>query len=271
MKYDLHVHTNHSDGIFTPEKVVDLARDAKLGGIAITDHDTTTGVEIGIEYSKKFNDITVIPGIELSCVYRKEEVHILGYYIDYKNPNLIDITNKLINARIHRGIKTVSKINQLGLELDIEDVKKFTNTDFIGRPHVARALISKGYVSNVGEAFEKYLKFGGPAYVERYKISVEETINLIKSVGGIPVLAHPGLINNEEILNYCVRKGIKGVEAIHSKHSKKDVLYLIEFAKKNNLVITGGSDFHGDRGQGQLLLGEYYVGENTIQQLKEMV
>ncbi|HZK33469.1 MAG TPA: PHP domain-containing protein [Tissierellaceae bacterium] len=271
MKYDLHIHTNYSDGIYSPEEVVDLARTVNLSGIAITDHDTTSGVEIAIKYSKTLNDLTIIPGIELSCVYRNEEVHILGYYIDYKNPDLLNITNKLINSRIERGVKTVNKINELGLKLDIKDVKKFTTTEFIGRPHIARALILKGYVTSIEEAFEKYLKFGAPAYVERYKISITETINLIKNAGGIPVLAHPGLIKNKEILNYCVEKGIKGIEVIHSEHCKKDVLYLIEFAKINNLVRTGGSDFHGDRDHNELLLGKYYVGQNTILQLEEMI
>lgn len=121
------------------------------------------------------------------------------------------------------------------------------------------------------EAFEKYLKLGAPAYVERYKISIEETILLIKDIGGVPILAHPGLIKNKEILNYCLNKGIKGVEAIHPKHSKEDVLYLIEFAKKNKLLVTGGSDFHGDRNDDGILLGQYYVGLNTILQLKEMI
>ena len=121
------------------------------------------------------------------------------------------------------------------------------------------------------EAFERYLKLGTPAYVERYKITIRQTINLINQAGGIPILAHPGLIKNKKILNYCVSQGIKGIEAIHSKHKEKDILYLIEFAKKNNLVITGGSDFHGDRGHKQLILGRYYVGINTILQLKEMI
>lgn len=269
MKFDLHVHTNHSDGIYTPKEIVDLARNINLSGISITDHDTTSGVEIAMKYSDAFQDITIIPGIELSCVHENEEVHILGYYIDYKNTNIINITNDLKVARIERGMKIIEKINLLGLELKIKDVEKFTKTNFIGRPHIARALIDKGYVSTMEEAFEKYLKLGAVAYVERYKISILDTINLIKNAGGVPILAHPGLIKNKEILIYCLNKGIKGLEAIHSKHKKKDVTYLIEFAKKNNLIITGGSDFHGDRNYNKLNLGKYYVGINTILQLRE--
>lgn len=268
MKFDLHVHTTHSDGTFTPKEIVDLARKIKLSGIAITDHDTTSGLEIALKYSKSFNDLTIIPGIELSCVHENEEVHILGYYINYNDSNLINTTNKIKKSRVERGLKIIEKLNQLGLDININDVNKFTNNNFVGRPHVARALISRGYVSNMEEAFEKYIKLGAPAYVERYKISIKETINLIKSIGGIPILAHPGLIKNKKILKYCLNKGIKGLEAIHPKHSKEDVHYLIEFAKRNNLLITGGSDFHGDRGYNELLLGKYYVGANTILQLR---
>ncbi len=268
MKFDLHVHTNHSDGMFSPEEVIDLARNLDLKGIAITDHDTTSGLQIANEYVENFPGFEVIPGIEFSCVHQGEEVHILGYYINSEDTNIIYITNELKSSRLERGKKMIEKINQLGLDLNIFDIQQFDKGKVLGRPHIARALVSKGYVRNINEAFEKYLKLGAPAYVERYKITIDETINLIKNAGGIPVLAHPGLIKNKKILDYCVKSGIQGIEVIHSKHSNSDVSYLIEFAKENNLIITGGSDFHGDRGKNRLLLGQYYVGKNTISQLR---
>lgn len=271
MKFDLHVHTNHSDGIFSPKDIVDLARSINLDGIAITDHDITSGLQDVIEYSKGFKDLKIIPGIEFGCVHQGEEVHILGYYIDYKNSKLIKVTEKLKKAREERGIKIIEKLNQLGFKINIEDVKKLTKNNFIGRDHIARALTNKGYTKNVEEAFEKYLKLGGPAYVKRYKITIEETINLIIELNGIAVLAHPGLINNKKILSYCVEKGIKGIEAIHPRHSKNDVQYLLNFAYENKLLTTGGSDFHGNRGNGDLRLGKYYVGNNIILQLKGMI
>lgn len=271
MKFDLHVHTNHSDGIYSPEKVIDLAMKMNINGIAITDHDTISALQVAINYSRKFDNFKIIPGVEISSIYEGEEVHILGLYIDYKNTSIIDTTNNIKKSRIERGIKIVEKINKLGLKLDLKEVKKFAKKDFIGRPHIARALIHKGYVENMEEAFEKYLKLGAPAYVERYKITIEETVNLIKNAGGIPILAHPGLIKNKEIISHCVEKGILGLEGIHSKHTKKDVAFSIDFAKKNNLILTGGSDFHGDRGKGEILLGKYYVGTDTILQLEEMI
>lgn len=270
MKFDLHVHTSHSDGIYSPKEVVDLARNINLSGIAITDHDTTSGLKVAMEYSDQFNDLKIIPGIEFSCVYKEEEVHILGYYLDYNNSNLIELTKTIKNSRKKRGIRIIEKINKLGLKLSLEDVEKFAKTDFLGRDHIARALISKGYAKDTKDAFEKYLKLGGPAYVKRYKITIEETINLVKELGGVAVLAHPGYIKNKDIIQYCVKKGIQGVEVLHPGHSKKDVQYLLKFAKENNLITTGGSDFHGNRGVNELLLGKYYVGQDKILQLEEM-
>lgn len=269
MKYDLHVHTDHSDGIYSPEKIVDLARKLKLTGIAITDHDTITGLKIAMDYVKTFDDLIIIPGIELSSIHKGEEVHILGYYIDYNNQELLKISKDIIESRKNRSLKTIKKLNKLGFDLNIKDVKAFAKTNFIGRPHIARTIIKKGYVSTMEEAFEKYLKFGAPAYVDRYKISIEESIELINNAGGLPVLAHPGLINNKEIIGYCVEKGIKGIEAIHSKHTSEDVLVFKAIAKKHDLIVTGGSDFHGDRNNDKIILGQYFVGRETILKLQK--
>nr|WP_246566186.1 PHP domain-containing protein [Tissierella simiarum] len=266
--FDLHVHTNHSDGILSPERVVDLAVSKGLNGIAITDHDTITGIEIGINHSLKYKNFKVIPGIEFSSVFMNEEVHILGYFVNYDLSDIIDITDKLRSSRITRGLEIVEKINNLGMDLTIEEVKAFSGEDYIGRPHIARALIKKGYVLTIKEAFEKYLDRGKSAYVERYKIAIEDTIDLIKKSGGISVLAHPGLLKNKDIIKYCISKGINGLECIHSKHKKEDVLYLLKVAKDNNLIITGGSDCHGDIIHGDTLLGKYYVNLDDIPQMK---
>lgn len=165
----------------------------------------------------------------------------------------------------------VYKLNKLGLELSIEEVKKFSGEKYIGRPHIARALIKKGYVTDISEAFTKYLDRGKPAYVERYKITINETISLIKSLGGIAILAHPGILKNKTIINYCISLGIDGLECIHSKHSKDDTDYLVDISKTNNLIITGGSDFHGDLINGELTLGKYFVNIDTIPEFKERI
>ena len=268
MKFDLHVHTTFSDGLLTPEEVVDLAVQEGLDGVAITDHDTTKGIDRAIKRSTIYYNFTIIPGIEFSCVYKDEEVHILGYFIEYKSPELIKITDKLKNERIKRGYKIVDELNKTGLDINIDDVRKYAKNDFIGRPHIANALIHKGLANNVGEAFNKYLSKGKPGYVKRYKLSIEETIRLIHKIDGIAVLAHPGLLNEKGIINHVINSGIDGLEAIHSKHSKEESDTFIDISKKNDLIITGGSDCHGELINGEYSLGKYCININRIEALK---
>ena len=271
MRFDLHVHTNHSDGILSPCEMVDLAAQLKLNGIAITDHDTVSGIEDAIVRSLRYNNFKVIPGIEFSCIYNEEEAHILGYFIDYKNPDIINITNKLKEARLGRGVEIVKKINSLGMNLTVEEVKDFSGEDYIGRPHIARALIKKGYLSNVQEGFDKYLNKGKPAYIERYKMTIKDTISLIKNSGGISILAHPGLLKDRNVIEHSIAMGIDGIECIHTKHTKNEMKLFSEIASSNNLIATGGSDCHGDIVRGSLLLGSYFVDINNIPQMKERI
>lgn len=269
MIFDLHIHTTCSDGIFTPEQVVDIAKSKKVAGIAITDHDTVAGLDPAIRYSKILSNIIVIPGIEFGCIYKDEEVHILGYFIDYKSSILIELTKKLRDSRVTRGIQMIEKINTLGMQLSLEDVKEFVEEGYIGRPHVARAMVNRGYVNSINEAFERYLNRGKPGYVEREALTLCETINLIHKVNGIAVLAHPGLLNNNpKIIDHCIEMGIDGLEAIHSKHSKNDVVSILDICKKNDLIITGGSDFHGKKISNDYLLGKYYININDIPLMK---
>lgn len=268
MIFDLHVHTNHSDGIYSPEAVVDLAVRAKLDGIAITDHDTISAIEISINHSKFYNNFIVIPGIEFGCIHNAEEVHILGYFIDYTDPNIIKITNELRQSRLIRGEKMIDKINALGFNITLDEVKRLSGDAYIGRPHIARVMIDKGYVNSVSEAFDKFLNRGRPGYVERYKITIEETIKLIKNTGGIAVLAHPGLLKDLSIIDYCISVGIDGLECTHSKHTNNDRENFIKIAKSNNLIITGGSDFHGDTKDVGQLLGKFWIRIDDIQSLR---
>lgn len=267
MKFDLHTHTNNSDGIYSYEELIDLALKRNLDGIAITDHDNVDGLEGAIIYSRNFKNFKLIPGIEFSSVYKGQEVHILGYFIDYKDKSLINLTREIKKSRIDRGNKIIEKLNNLGIRITIDEVKLFSKGDFIGRPHIARALIKNSYVRTISEAFEKYLGINAKAYVERYKISIEEIISLIKSLGGISILAHPGLIKDRSIIDYCIAQGVDGLEAIYPKHSYKDFKFFSNKAEKNNLIVTGGSDFHGDRSK-EIILGDYYVGIDTINQME---
>ena len=270
MIYDLHVHTNYSDGLFNPTTVVQNAVERKISGIAITDHDSIDGIEEAIKESKKNNNnIEIIPGIEFGCVYKNEEVHILGLFINYKDSEIINKTKILKDERKKRGLKMIQLVNDLGMNITIEDVMKFSRDDFIGRPHIARAIMKAGYVDNIQEAFNRYLERGKPAYSERFTFSIEEVIALIKDLGGISSLAHPGLLKNTAIIDYCISQGILGIECSHSKHSKLQTKTFKKIARKNDLLITGGSDCHGDKTSGDLLLGKYGVREEEILKIKE--
>ncbi len=244
--YDLHVHTTASDGVLSPEEVIDIAMKNRLKGIAITDHDTVTGLTIAESYVKKHkNTFEFVPGIEINTDYKDNEVHILGYFIDYNNKEFLTKLNKLKNARYERAIKMIDKLRNMGLILEFATVQKLASGGLIARPHIGQALVNKGYVFSVKEAFEKYLARGKPAYVPRAKYPPQEAINLIKKVGGVAVLAHPGLIKDKGIINEVIQMGIEGLEVLYPEHSPKEIDDFLGICQKNKLLVTGGSDFHG--------------------------
>lgn len=255
--------------MFNPAIVVQNAIERKISGIAITDHDSIDGIEEAVLESKKHNNIEIIPGIEFGCVYKNEEVHILGLFINYKDSEIINKTKILKDERKQRGLRMIQLVNDLGMKITVEDVMLFCREDFIGRPHIARALMKAGYVNNIQEAFNRYLARGKPAYSERFAFSIEEVIGLIKRIGGISSLAHPGLLENTTIIDYCISQGIQGIECSHSKHSRLQTKSFKKIAKNNNILITGGSDCHGDISSGELLLGKYGVEEEDIKRIKE--
>lgn len=258
MKVDMHTHTLYSDGLLSPKELIDLAIEKNLSGIAITDHDTIEALEEANQYVKTKDNFILVTGIEFGCEYKGKEVHLLGYFIDYDHSDLIEITEKLKESRVARGEKIVDKLIKLEVDINIDDVKKFARDNYIGRPHIARALVEKNYVKDINEAFDKYLKKGAPAYVERFQLSIKESIELIKKTKGLSVLAHPGLIKDKEVIDYVISLGIDGIECYHSKHKDNEINDFIELAKTNNLIITGGSDFHGEEN----ILGNHYIDFN---------
>ena len=256
MKFDLHTHTIYSDGIFSPKHLIELSLKRNLDGISITDHDNVDGLEEAVKFSNIIQDFKLIPGIEFSSNYNNEEIHILGYFINYKSKIIKDYSNQLKNARIKRSKEIVNKLNSLGLKIDFKNIE-LNNQYIISRTHIAKEMVKLNYVENINQAFDKYLKIGMPAYVAKKSLSTYDTINLIKDLDGLPVLAHPGLLQYEDTIDYCRNLGILGLECIHSKHSKDETNKFITYAKKYNLIITGGSDCHGELIQGDLLLGKY--------------
>jgi predicted metal-dependent phosphoesterase TrpH len=270
LKADLHLHTNKSDGLFSPSELVATAKRYGLAAIAITDHDTVDGIDEGIDAGRAEN-ITVVPGIEFNTQIGREELHILGYYINRNYDRLKSLVMELRAARYRRIERMVDKLNNLGLRITIEQVMDECREDAsVGRPHVARALKKAGYVTDIKEAFEKHIGFDRPAFVERYKLPPDKAIDIIKSAGGVPVLAHPGLLQCKEHVFMCIEDGIQGIEVYHSRHSASDSIVFADIANRYGLIPTGGSDCHGDRdNDGNLLMGSVTVTYDTVERLIE--
>lgn len=268
MKADLHIHTTASDGLMSPDEVVRWSSLKRLAAIGITDHDTVKGISPAKDASSKYG-VEIVPGIELSTLFEDEEIHVLGYYIDYNAAWFLDILEKIQNSRYERAEKIVRKLNDLGIDITPEQVKIIAGDGAIGRPHIARAMIDKGYISNIKEAFKGYIGKGCPAYVERYKLSSEEAIDIIKRIGGISVLAHPGLIRNKANIGKIIDLGIEGIEVYHSKHDDDTIRNSLAIANSRKLLVTGGSDCHGMKLNNEPILGNCSIDYKYVQMLKE--
>lgn len=240
---DLHLHTNFSDGILSPEEIVIAAERLGFSAIAIADHDILDGIEPAMLVGEK-RGIEVIPGVELSAEANGEEVHILGYYMDWQDQSFREELQLFRDSRHTRAQKMVDKLNQLGVDIKYDDVLKQADSASVGRPHIAAVLVDKGYVANISEAFRRYLRDDGPAYMPKHKLSPAEAITLILDVGGIPILAHPGTLK-QDIIPELISCGLMGLEAFHPNHAIEISDYYRYIAKHRNLLITGGSDCHG--------------------------
>lgn len=246
---DLHVHSTASDGSLTPTEVVHLAEEAGLTAIALTDHDTVSGIGEALAASDPL-ELTVVPGVELSCFYRKKEIHILGLYIDSTNPGLLSFLKEASDKRLRRNEAMLQAFHADGFDLTMEDLLCENPHTTITRAHFARALLRKGYISSVDQAFKKYLNPGCPYYRERELITPEESISAIKNAGGFPVLAHPcqyklGWAETEQLVLTLKKCGLRGLECFHSSNNQSESGKLRALAMKHDLAITGGSDFHG--------------------------
>jgi len=241
---DLHLHTTCSDGLDTPEEIVSIAVGRGYRTISITDHDTVAGIERGLEAARG-TSLELIPGIELSAMDGDDDIHILGYYIDYKNPDFLRRISFFMEKRRERAEKIVESLNYLGLDINIESVLKIAHGAPIGRPHIAEALLSENLIDYYNEAFIRYIGNNCPAYVPKYRISPCEAIELILGNGGIPVIAHPAAVNRDEIIPALVDCGLMGIEAIHPLHTPEKQEHYARTAKRYGLIVTGGSDWHG--------------------------
>ena len=255
LRIDLHIHSTASDGSLTPADIIDHAQKLNLAAIAITDHDSVDGskeaLQIGIPPSLHF-----LTGVEISAAHPpffpgSGSFHILGYAIHLDNRDLNQALSKLQDARKNRNPEILKRLNKLGFRISLEEVNQEVGEGQLGRPHIAYAMVKKGFVASINEAFDKYLGTARPAYVDKDRIECEQAINLIRAAGGIPVLAHPALLNIENdqkldaLLQNLIKIGLAGIEVYYPGHSPQQIRQYTELAGKYGLLITGGTDFHG--------------------------
>ncbi|MFB0528238.1 MAG: PHP domain-containing protein [bacterium] len=269
---DLHIHSTFSDGALTPEEIVKHASKMGLAAISITDHDNTDATLSAIKAGKKLG-VEIVPGVELSVEPespRDEEIHILGYYIDWQDENFQEKLLHFREARRKRAYKILEKLDRLGVKIDPQQLFEFAGKGSVGRMHVAKVLKDEGFVDYLQEAFDLYLAYGKPAYVPKLRLPSQEALNLISRLGGISVIAHPiygG--NSKEIIQKLKGLGLGGIEVYYTKHSPEDVKRFRSWAKAFSLLITGGSDCHGEALNEEVLIGNQKVPYDVLTQLKE--
>lgn len=263
---DLHCHTTASDGLLSPTELVQLAAELGLKAIGLTDHDTIQGWEEAEQAGAMYR-IQIIRGLELSTDWLGKEVHILGYALDSSSNYLTDRLMDLREAREKRIVKILNRLRDLGIVVEVEDVQQFVQGESMGRPHVAQALVKRGYVKDTKEGFERYLRLGAPAYVPHFKLTPEEGISLVREAGGVAVLAHPGILGLGEEIPDWVRVGLQGIEVKHSEHTPEDEVKYAQLAREHNLLPTGGSDFHGEAFKAGVNLGGWGVTLETVEKI----
>ena len=256
LKIDLHIHSNASDGTFSPADILSTARAMQLAAIAITDHDTLEGAKeaqrLGIPSSVEF-----LTGVEISAspppsiASAASSLHILGYGLDLENGELNHTLSILQQARRDRNPGILARLGRLGMTIDPDEVHQLVGDGQIGRPHIARVMVNKGFAADIDEAFDRYLGHGRPAYVEKFRISCRKAIEIILHAGGLPVLAHPFLLGLsdvrllDQLLQELGQMGLQGLEVYYPEHPAKCILQYEKLARKHDLLITGGTDFHG--------------------------
>jgi 3',5'-nucleoside bisphosphate phosphatase len=264
---DLHLHTLFSDGTFTPEELAHRGAQVGLVAMALTDHDTVEGCDRMAQSCQSLG-IEFIPGTELTAEFDGHEVHLLGYFLDVRQPRFLAEIKKFQDVRQERIQEMVTRLNQMGIPLRAETVFALANCHSPGRPHVARALAQEGICRSMDEAFDRFLKKGRPAWVPKYKISARDAMDLIHQAGGLAVMAHPGLNHCDQIIPHLAADGLDGLECFHSKHSSTQSEYYLALAARLHLAVTGGSDCHGFS-KGKPLLGGVRLPAVYLEKLRQ--
>ena len=267
MYADLHIHTAYSDGSFTPATIIRHAVKNNLKIISITDHDSVDGIAASIKEGEK-NNIEVIPGIEISTTVDTGEIHILGYFIDYEDEYFVKNLKRIQEIRLKRMSVMVDKLNRLMIDIDLNELIEYAASSSIGRLHLAHFLKKKGIVGSAYEAFDRYIGSGKPAYEKMNALSPEEGIELISNAGGIPVLSHPGLTRRDDLIDEMIHAGLRGLEVYHSGHSEEDTNRYFQMTRDKGLLVTGGSDCHGEK-KLNMLMGRIKLPIQFVDRLKE--
>jgi predicted metal-dependent phosphoesterase TrpH len=267
VKYaDLHLHTVFSDGTSLPSELIEEARKAGVSCISIVDHDTVLAIEPALEYARE-KDIEVLPGIELTAEYHDQEIHILGYLIDYKDQFFRKKLEVLKQNRVARIYKITDKLKGIGLNLEADKVFALANQGTVGRMHIALAMVNDGLVSSAAEAFSRFIGDKSPAYVCGFRFSPAEAIRLIRKVGGLAVLAHPYSVK-DEITTQLIELGLDGLEVYYPEHNQSTINFYLNVAQKHNLLVTGGSDYHG-RAKPEVKIGAAKIPYSCVENLKQ--
>lgn len=267
-KVDLHIHSTASDGRYSPQEIVRRAAGLGLETIALADHDSIDGIAPALEEARELKQLQFIPGVEVSTDVPSGEVHILGYFIDYTAGELAAALERFRGSREGRAQGMIARLAELGINISWERVREIAGDGAIGRPHIAQAMLEKGYISSIKEAFEKYIARDGPAYVEREKMTPVEAVQLILRNKGIAVMAHPFTIPEpEKMIVELKASGMAGIEAYYDGYASEEIGQLVAMARKHGLMVTGGTDYHGLDDGNETLMGGVDVPVAAVEEL----
>ena len=265
---DLHSHTTASDGTLPPRELVRLAARHGVRVLAVTDHDSTGGVREAIDEARSLTSIEIVPGLEINCDVPGAEIHVLGYCVDWEAPWFQAFLAAQREERRQRIYRIAARLAELGVPIEPDAVFALVKEGSAGRPHVAQVMVDRGYVKSIREAFDRYLSLNGPANVPRRRLTPADAIRVIRRARGVPVLAHPGLANRDELIPELIDAGLLGVEAFYPEHSAGQITAYREMCTRLGLIATGGSDFHGPRAGGVKHPGAQPVPEMAWDELR---
>ena len=265
-KADLHIHTSHSDGFYSPKEIVLMAKDNGVDTISITDHDSHSAINEAAEFGKDLG-IEVISGVEISSDIRDKEIHILAYFIEPENEEVERYLTFFREERKKRAVRIVNRLRAIGIPLTMDDVMEKASTSAIGRPHIAHALLEKGFVNSYFEAFNKYIGNGCPAFEKKVHLSPQSAVKIISDAGGLSFVAHPGNMP-EDILKELIEAGIDGIEVYHPSHSPQHIKFYKGIVNEYFLLQSGGSDLHGGKREDEKNFGKFYADISAVEAMR---